>query len=193
MAEIVDHFGDVIRKQVYSVIRPGHRRSGDQLKMDREDATNNAVIALMAAVKKYDTDSAVAFEVVAARRIRDAVIDTVRPPTASQGTVMISLGEVDPEDENWEPADAAWHVDFDRVEAENDLCTVRQFVYGLPPKQREIVRDIHWHGKTQADVARMRGISRAAVTQTLNRVYREGRQVLADLSEARPLIVSDAA
>jgi RNA polymerase sigma factor (sigma-70 family) len=56
---------------------------------------------------------------------------------------------------------------------------VRQFVAGLPPRQRELVDLVFYRDQSQAQAARALGISRAAVTLSLMQVKLKGKEALA--------------
>ena len=129
---------------------------------NREDAHQEGLLALLFAARAYDCACGVRFEVVAVRRIRDAVLGVCR----SQVVV-----------ENHD----------DQAAVEEDLCdvfAVRGFVVTLTPLQREIVYALHWERKSQAEVARERGTSRVAVNRALARVYAIGREIFPDPSAA---------
>jgi RNA polymerase sigma factor (sigma-70 family) len=61
---------------------------------------------------------------------------------------------------------------------------VRRFVAGLPENQREVVRDVFWDGLSHTAAADRRGVSRPAVSRTLDRVYKRGRRELRGHLEA---------
>lgn len=48
---------------------------------------------------------------------------------------------------------------------------VRQAVAELEPAQQELVQQIFFKGRTAAEVAKERGVSRAAISQQLKRIY----------------------
>jgi DNA-directed RNA polymerase specialized sigma24 family protein len=71
---------------------------------------------------------------------------------------------------------------FARVEEASRPAAVRAFVRALPDNQRTITEDVFWSERTHRDIAAERGISRPAVTRTLQRVFARGRRELAELA-----------
>jgi DNA-directed RNA polymerase specialized sigma24 family protein len=69
---------------------------------------------------------------------------------------------------------------YDRVDIAPRDAHVRRFVADLPPNQRTIATAVFWEGQTHSQVAGERGISRPAVTRTLQRVYARGEKDLAE-------------
>ena len=73
------------------------------------------------------------------------------------------------------------YAESERMPSED---AVRHFVAGLPENQREIVRDVFWDGMSHTAAANRRGVSRPAVSRTLDRVYKRGRRELLGHLEA---------
>jgi DNA-directed RNA polymerase specialized sigma24 family protein len=73
---------------------------------------------------------------------------------------------------------------YAKVEKGYAKQAVRDFVAGLPANQRGIVRDVFWGGMTHAEAAERRGVSRPAVSRTLQRVFRRGESELCGHFEA---------
>lgn len=69
---------------------------------------------------------------------------------------------------------------YGRIEAASASESVRNFVGALPSSQRQLVEDVFWRGQSHAEAARTRGVSRPAVSRTLQRVLARGRRDLAD-------------
>jgi len=67
----------------------------------------------------------------------------------------------------------------DRIE--RDLCAgdVQKFAQHLTAEQRALLKTVYWDDKPQAEVARELGISRAAVSQRMRRIYQQGQRHLA--------------
>ncbi|WP_169730695.1 sigma-70 family RNA polymerase sigma factor [Calidithermus chliarophilus] len=64
---------------------------------------------------------------------------------------------------------------------ERDLCAgdVQGFTQHLTAEQRALLKTVYWEDKPQAEVARELGISRAAVSQRMRRIYQQGQRHLA--------------
>jgi RNA polymerase sigma factor (sigma-70 family) len=67
------------------------------------------------------------------------------------------------------------YAESERMPSED---AVRRFVAGLPENQREIVRDVFWDTMSHTAAAERRGVSRPAVSRTLDRVYKRGQREL---------------
>jgi RNA polymerase sigma factor (sigma-70 family) len=73
---------------------------------------------------------------------------------------------------------------YTKVERRPTEQAVRDFVAELPANQRGIVRDVFWNGTSHAEAAQRRGVSRPAVSRTLQRVYKRGERELVGHLEA---------
>jgi DNA-directed RNA polymerase specialized sigma24 family protein len=67
----------------------------------------------------------------------------------------------------------------DVLDAQIATSAVRGFIGSLPPGQRDLLDRIFWNGETQASVARSKGVSRAAISKSLNKILETGRRKLA--------------
>ena len=159
------------------VVRIGSPIVGSQVKRfrlradQRDDASQAGYAGFIGAVRRHDSSREVAFEHVAKRRVRDAILEELG--VARPQLHVVSAG-----------ADLPDRAAEELLEARETAAIVRTFVDGLTAVQREVVEAVYWDGFSQAEVARARGISRAAVTKTLNRVYAGGRVALAALRPA---------
>lgn len=64
------------------------------------------------------------------------------------------------------------------IDEENRLekrVAVRGFLHTLTRRQRFVIRCLFWREVSRADVARVLGVSRAAITQMLDRIFKQGR------------------
>lgn len=61
---------------------------------------------------------------------------------------------------------------------ETEYSDVREFVQKLPPRQRKVTEMVFWDGFSPAEAARALGISRAAVSDLLQKVYAKGKEEL---------------
>lgn len=137
----------------------------------REDARQSGILALLTAAKKFDGSAGVKFETVAVRRIRDAVLDE---KIGKRRERELKLAELDPTLKSHDR-------DLEKVEIK---VAIEDFMATLSPLQRAITRAVYWDDKTQAEVARERGVSRAAVNAVLDRVHAAGRIALAEMRPA---------
>jgi DNA-directed RNA polymerase specialized sigma24 family protein len=70
------------------------------------------------------------------------------------------------------------------VEAEEQVTeeAVRRFVASLPTQDRDLVEGVFWLGHSQADFARLWGLSRMAITKRLKKIYQRASVELAVFS-----------
>ncbi len=66
------------------------------------------------------------------------------------------------------------------IERRSDQEMVLKALERLPEKDREVIRLVEWEGVTRVQVARMFGVSRAAIDQRLLRAYRKLGRLLPD-------------
>ena len=66
----------------------------------------------------------------------------------------------------------------DRLQDDAGRLAVLAFVDELPPKQRDILIRVFWRGEPQAAVAKAHGVSGAAISKTINKVFKRGRRKL---------------
>jgi DNA-directed RNA polymerase specialized sigma24 family protein len=64
------------------------------------------------------------------------------------------------------------------------FSAVRAFVSGLPSQHQDVLKRVFVDGVTQTAVAKERGVTRAAVNQTLAGIYRRGREELRNFGPA---------
>jgi RNA polymerase sigma factor (sigma-70 family) len=65
-----------------------------------------------------------------------------------------------------------------------EWAEVRSFVDGLPVNQREIANLHFFRGRSAVEIAAERGVSRQAVSKSLNTAFARGREQLADVAVA---------
>ena len=58
---------------------------------------------------------------------------------------------------------------------------IHQFLDGLTPEERAVVRAVFWDGHTQEVVAKARGVSQPRISAILRQIYTQGRKELAPL------------
>jgi RNA polymerase sigma factor (sigma-70 family) len=73
--------------------------------------------------------------------------------------------------------------DYSRVDQGPSIEVVRSFVSALPKGQRRVIRDVFWAEQSHTETAQLRGVSRPAVSRTLQRAFERGRRELADHRE----------
>lgn len=169
-------------------------RAGDEL----EAAARLGVIE---ALRRFDAARGVKFTTFAYNFIRGAMLKALysnaqRRHWAAGRRAMsfVPFGSESEEGENPEGGPEAklarrddhYGVDagYAKVERQPSEQAVRDFVAQLPSNQRGIVRDVFWGGMSHAEAAQRRGVSRPAVSRTLNRVYRRGERQLGAHLEA---------
>mgnify|MGYP003294445842 FL=1 len=52
------------------------------------------------------------------------------------------------------------------------------FLKELSPRQKEIIKLIYFEDKTQEEVAKIFGVSKSAINQSLNRIYKKIKKIL---------------
>jgi DNA-directed RNA polymerase specialized sigma24 family protein len=84
-----------------------------------------------------------------------------------------------------EPVDALDEERHPHVDMQEDFDlrdAVARFLLILSPDDRAVLILIFWFGFTPADVARLRQVSRSAMSQRLARIFRLGSVVLAEFA-----------
>lgn len=158
-----------------------------------EDALQAAREGCLEALVRFDLSRGVPFGAYARNYIKGRVLRAVYAKVRRSGSSesspsvnrVVSLDErlgnsdLTRGDLLVEPGDGIRHV-----EAGIAFERVRGFVSSLPPRQGYVIRRVFFEGQTQSSVATELGVSGAAVSQLLARVYAKGRIHLADLEGA---------
>jgi RNA polymerase sigma factor (sigma-70 family) len=149
----------------------------------RKDAWQAARIGFIQAYRRYDHSFGASVGAFARHYVMGAVREALA--TSSELGDVTSAFDTLPEDIR-DPRDVCC-VDTDatsQVEAMETARAIRAFLADLPPRQQQIVTQVFWQDRAQADVARDLGVSRKTITTTLQKVYARGREVLAGLRAA---------
>jgi len=162
--------------EVFVAYRPVVWRALPELVYDRallDDARQDADLALLLTVHRFDLGRGTSFGAYAKRCVRGAILNSIRNARDMR---------------NWEELDDEL-ISNDQPELPDfaSEAAVRQFVQDLPERKRRIVESVFWDGKSQADVARALGISRAAVNKHLESIFQLGRQKLHAFDPVRPV------
>jgi len=152
----IEHLTELVTGQIRRIRFPD--------KPTREDATQAAYLV---GLELTDSMRTALPDEVLKRRMRDAALKEVRDARLPFIPVLLDSGAKVPDTGTEDPFQVA---DVSRA--------VGDFVSSLTPTQREVVDLVFWRGFKQAEVARDRGIARAAVNQVLSRVYCAGRVAL---------------
>lgn len=72
----------------------------------------------------------------------------------------------------------------DQIEIQERKAAVHRFVRSLPERQQNMVKDVFWADRSQAEVARAHGVSRKTITKTLQKAYTRGQMALAEFRAA---------
>lgn len=67
----------------------------------------------------------------------------------------------------------------EHLERQEVRLAVSSFVKSLPPRDQEIVRQLFWDGRSQAEVAANLNVSKMAVSKAMTRIVKRGRTALA--------------
>jgi RNA polymerase sigma factor (sigma-70 family) len=150
-----------------------------------------ARLAVLDALDRYDPDRGVAFTTFAYPSIKGAVLraiyPTVRRASAPNGSIARLVGLDQTADDRapdlgfeaqllGRDPEYGQEAGFGRLVVADGHAAVRTFVSGLPVKQQEVVREIYWEGRSAADIAAERGVSRQAVSKLLNKALARGRE-----------------
>jgi RNA polymerase sigma factor (sigma-70 family) len=161
-----------------------------------EELAAAARLGLLEALRGFEPNRGAKFTTYAFNFIRGEMIKALysksqrreraagRPAVALIPLQSTSIGGGDPEDlagGGSAPHDDRLGVEeeYASVERHPSEEAVRTFVAGLPQNQRAIVHDVFWREMSHTQAAERRGVSRPAVSRTLSRVYRRGREDLA--------------
>ncbi|MBV9783703.1 MAG: sigma-70 family RNA polymerase sigma factor [Acidisphaera sp.] len=72
----------------------------------------------------------------------------------------------------------------DALGAGDAAQAVRRFVRSLPAQHQDIIVRSFWNGESQAQIARSRGVSGAAISKSISRILRRGRHALSPYQDA---------
>jgi RNA polymerase sigma factor (sigma-70 family) len=145
-----------------------------------EDAWQAACLGFIQAYRRYDAKRGVPVGSFA----RGHVVGTVRE---ALGAYIVEDRNVAIDKVRDETGEDVLRLEADassRAEAMEVAAAIRKFVADLSPRQRFIVKEVFWADRSQADVARELGVTRQAVTMTLETVYARGRNALVEYQAA---------
>jgi RNA polymerase sigma-B factor len=153
-----------------------------------DNARQAARLGFLEAAARFDKTRGTTIGAFARPYIKGAVLDALEGD-AKQDAVTVPLDTVMPEgdeDISEEYCSALLFDDDPEIAAEGAeaKAAVRASVSTLPNPHQQIVREVFWEGRLQADVARDRSVSRKTITKTLDKVYARGRLALAAFSAA---------
>lgn len=172
------------------------RRSVDPLNVAPDELESAGQLAVLEALRGFDTERGAKFTTYAYHFIRGAMLAELYPYVerrreSENGARRVRLVSViqgfDGEDagHGYESEllshDPDYGIDpgFARVE-DGRSEAVHAFLGTLPASQRAIVDAVYWGEQTHGDIAAARGVSRPAVTRALTRVHTRGAKELAN-------------
>ena len=175
-------------------------RSVDPNGFARDELTGAARLGILEALRRFSSDKGVRFSTYAFNFIRGEMIKARYPQGHRRewnaGRPTPKLVPLAPESDDESKGQVSYDAElfsrdnsfgiepgYSKVEKEPSMEAVRSFVAALPSGQRAIVRNVFWDGQSHAETARQRGISRPAVSRTLQRAFERGRRDLADHRE----------
>jgi DNA-directed RNA polymerase specialized sigma24 family protein len=80
---------------------------------------------------------------------------------------------------------AAPYIPFEDIIAASDAAAaIRQFVYSLPKSHQDMVFRHFWDGESQAEIARTRGVTGAAISKSMAKILKQGRVSLSSYRNA---------
>jgi RNA polymerase sigma factor (sigma-70 family) len=137
---------------------------------DRQDAEQAAAVALLECIPRFDAARGTSLGTFA----RLPIIGAMRTALTEQ-PVWPSVDDLGADDVRDYGAQAA----LDTVDESDEYRAVRQFVASLPPRQQQLVQLMFWDELTQAEAARVLGITRQAANDLFDQVKAKGRVALA--------------
>jgi RNA polymerase sigma factor (sigma-70 family) len=162
-----------------------------------EDLEGSARVALLEALRSFRANRGARFTTYAYYYLHGAMLKALYPASeryrhngVRARVRLVPLEQPSgPEDEHYAGHeqqllnnDPGYGIDpgYGRVENADRDATVVRFVATLPPSQRQIATAVFWDGQTHGEVAASRGVSRPAVSRTLQRVFARAERDLAD-------------
>jgi RNA polymerase sigma factor (sigma-70 family) len=136
-----------------------------------EDANQAAVLGFLEALLRYDVQRGATIATFARPFIKGAILDALYE--TAQHPPLLDVDDLADDDE---PGRDDAHLGL--ADISDAASALRQFIAGLSREQQILLKRVFVDGATQADVARERGVTRAAINQTLAGIYRRGRLAL---------------
>jgi RNA polymerase sigma factor (sigma-70 family) len=175
-------------------------RSIDPLGVAREELGGAATLGILEALRGFDPERGVRFTTYAFHFIRGEMIKAAYSQSLRRewnagrrkSVKLVPLPSPSAEDTTGQAFEAEMlagdkgfgtdqgYAEVDKKAAE---AAVHSFVDALPANQREVVRDVFWGEQSHAEAAQRRGVSRPAISRTLQRALRRGRRDLASQRE----------
>jgi len=156
-----------------------------------EDARQAGQLGFLEARRRFDPSRGTTPGAFAAPFVRGAVREALEDAARFEdATVPLRLiaNDADYEDGVGDGGHEVLRVDdgggLGRIEARETEAAVRRFVLSLPGNQQSMVKQVFWDDRSQAELARARGVSRKAITKTLQKVYARGRVELGEFRAA---------
>ena len=160
---------------------------------DEADAAAN--LAILQALKAFDPERGVSFTTFAFPYIRGAILRALYPVVRRRGDTrpiprLVEFREIHDDESTGRPTesilldrdpDYGADAGFMSVIRGEQNFSVRRFVAALPDNQRFIVHAIYFEERTQEEIAAERGVSRQAISKSLNKALARGRQELDEL------------
>ncbi|MGX7140030.1 RNA polymerase sigma factor [Facklamia languida] len=86
------------------------------------------------------------------------------------------------------PKSSGFYFEDDSLEKKEQAKLLHQAIQYLPSKDQDLIYQIRFEGRSQADVARAEGVSRPAINKRLNRAESKLKEKLAELGLTNPYV-----
>jgi len=156
---------------------------------DYDDAESGGTVGILEALKRFDSGVGVPFGVFARghvlREVLEAVYAGCKPPDGTRdiaaGAGQMPVSDL-PAAASEEPEDLCAVAPLDELIREETTELVRVALGTMPARGRDLVYDVFWNEKSQADIARTNGVSRVAINKVFLRTMHKLSLSLAALN-----------
>jgi len=172
---------ELIKKHKKLVVAIVRRRAHNLPDADQDDLIQEGCLGLLEAAKRFNPKLGFQFSTFAYRRISGAVADAMK--RLHPDYPFSQLSNDNPEGE-YEIGDAGEGALAARHTLEEHILqVVRDFMKRLSPLQRKIAHLLFWKSYSQADVAKVLGVSQPRVAQILGVIRERGLGELRDFRD----------
>lgn len=86
------------------------------------------------------------------------------------------------------PKSSGFYFEDDSLEKMEQVKLLHLAIQSLSPKDKDLINQIYFEGRSQADLARAEGVSRPAIKKRLNRVETKLKEKLSELGLTNPFV-----
>lgn len=163
----------------------GRVAAGMPPSVDRGDLTSEGVIGLMDAIEKFEPDRGIQFQSYAVRRIRGAIIDSLRAADWAPRSVRARQRETDGGVQTQVLVghlvelermalrdDLTWGNGGDAATDEETRALLAKLIRDLPERDAVVITLYYFEGLTLAEVGRVLSVTESRVSQLHSRATR---------------------